>query len=290
MRYTRPAQLLSQLQQRRSCDLPRPRALRPKMPEHSRQAIASEAGSGTPPVPVTGERSRRISPPCPLRFGHCCCPKAGPHAGCCFTVCPAHEAISIPSAEFRVLLLRRLRLPLPLAPRVCACRGLLDPLGDHRATCANSGALASFALPLERAVARFQELPRVARNILADMNFSVPVADARRIEIVCMQRLATLARRPACCLAQPSCGSLHNRAPRAHTPPSARLCVQPSSPAGVASSLSQRSGPSPAHCSSSFSSPLLPASRLCMRFCKTSDGWMRPPAASSTDLGRARAT
>ena len=92
------------------------------------------------------------------------------------------------SAEFRVLLLRRLRLPLPLAPRVCACRGLLDPLGDHRAACANSGTLASRALPLERAVARVcQEAgARVARNMrLADMNLPVPVADSRRIEIVC---------------------------------------------------------------------------------------------------------
>ena len=114
--------------------------------------------------------------------------QAGPHAACCFTVCPTHEAVTIPAAEFRVLLLRRLRLPLPLAPRVCACRRLLDPLEDHRAACANSGALASRALPLERAVARVcQEAEaRVARNMrLADMNLPVPVADARRIEIVC---------------------------------------------------------------------------------------------------------
>ena len=114
--------------------------------------------------------------------------QAGPHAACCLTVRPTHEAVTIPSAEFRVLLLRRLRLPLPLAPRVCACRGPLDPLGDHRAACANSGALASRALPLERAVARVcQEAgARVARNMrLADMNLPIPVADARRIEIVC---------------------------------------------------------------------------------------------------------
>ena len=114
--------------------------------------------------------------------------QAGPHAACCFTVRPTHEAVTIPSAEFRVLLLRRLRLALPLAPRLCACRGLLDPLGDHRAACATSGALASRALPLERAVARVcQEAgARVARNVrLADMNLPVPVPDARRIEIVC---------------------------------------------------------------------------------------------------------
>ena len=52
----------------------------------------------------------------------------------------------------------------------------------------NSGALASRALPLERAVARVcqEARERVARNMrLADMNLPVPVADARRIEIVC---------------------------------------------------------------------------------------------------------
>ena len=78
-----------------------------------------------------------------------------------------------------MLLLRRLRLALPLTPRLCACRRLLDPLGDHRAACATSGALASRALPLERAVARVcQEAgARVARNVrLADMNLPVPAA------------------------------------------------------------------------------------------------------------------
>ena len=74
-----------------------------------------------------------------------------------------------------------------MAPRACACRGRLDPLGDHRAACANAGVLASRALPLERAVARVcQEAgAQVARNVrLADMNIDVPVSDDRRIEVV----------------------------------------------------------------------------------------------------------
>ena len=49
-----------------------------------------------------------------------------------------------PSAHFRVLLLRRLRLLLPLAARTCRCRGRLDPLGAHSA-CATSGVLAACA-------------------------------------------------------------------------------------------------------------------------------------------------
>ena len=113
--------------------------------------------------------------------------QAGPHAARTLTVFPTSGEVTVPSAHFRVLLLRRLRLPLPVAPRTCACRGHLEPLGDHRAACATSGVLASRALPLERAVARVcQEAgARVARNVrLADMNIDVPVSDDRRIEVV----------------------------------------------------------------------------------------------------------
>ena len=88
--------------------------------------------------------------------------------------------------HLRLLLLRRLRLPLPLAPRVCRCRGRLDPLGDHRSACATSGVLASRALPLEHAVAcvRREGGARVARNVrVADMNIDVPVSDARSIKV-----------------------------------------------------------------------------------------------------------
>ena len=94
---------------------------------------------------------------------------------------------AIPSAQFRVLLLRRLRFPLPLAPRRCRCHGELDPLGDHRSACATSGVLATRALPLEHAVARVcrEAGARVARHVrLADMNLDVPVSDERRIEVV----------------------------------------------------------------------------------------------------------
>ena len=73
-----------------------------------------------------------------------------------------------------MLLLRRLHLRLPLTPRACAFRRLLDPLGNHQAAC--------------RAVALVCRVvgARVARNMrIADMNLPVHVADARWIEIVC---------------------------------------------------------------------------------------------------------
>ena len=82
-----------------------------------------------------------------------------------------HAHTSIPSAQFRVLLLllllRRLRMPLQLAPRRCSCRGQLDELGDHRAACATSGVLSTRAVPLEHAVARVcrEAGARVARHV-----------------------------------------------------------------------------------------------------------------------------
>ena len=113
--------------------------------------------------------------------------QAGPHAARALTIFSTSTELAVASPQFRVILLRRLRLALPVAPRACACRGRLDPLGDHRAACANAGVLASRALPLERAVARVcQEAgARVARNVrLADMSIDVPVSDDRRIEVV----------------------------------------------------------------------------------------------------------
>ena len=49
-----------------------------------------------------------------------------------------HDANLIPSAQFRILLLRRLRVPLPLAPRAAARAGWMDvgpPSGIARMGC-----------------------------------------------------------------------------------------------------------------------------------------------------------
>ena len=67
--------------------------------------------------------------------------------------------------------------------RLCACRGVRDPLRDQRAARATFGALASRAFPLGRAVARVCQGAdaRVARGVrLADMNPPIPVPEARR--------------------------------------------------------------------------------------------------------------
>ena len=59
--------------------------------------------------------------------------QSGTYAGRVFTVFPTQTEYRISQAAFRVLLLRRLRLPLPISVRFCRCGQRLDELGDHRA-------------------------------------------------------------------------------------------------------------------------------------------------------------
>ena len=111
----------------------------------------------------------------------------GPFASRFLTTVPTCPALSYPSHLFRVLLLRRLRLPLPLSQRYCRCRRPLDSLGDHRAACARAGVLRSRGCPLERAAARVcrEAGARVTCNTrLADMNLQVDRVDDRRLEVV----------------------------------------------------------------------------------------------------------
>ena len=100
----------------------------------------------------------------------------------------AHSGVGL-SPPFRpaLLLLRHLRLPLPLSARTCRCRRPLDPLGDHRAACSRPGALRSRGCPLERAAARVcrETGARVTTNTLVrDLNVAVSRFDDRRIEVI----------------------------------------------------------------------------------------------------------
>ena len=61
--------------------------------------------------------------------------QSGPLASVPFTAMPTSRVTRIASDLFRVLLLRRLRSPLPLCVRFCQCGRLLDVLGHHRAAC-----------------------------------------------------------------------------------------------------------------------------------------------------------
>ena len=106
---------------------------------------------------------------------------------CAFTAFPTSADTRVADDEFRVMLLRRLHLPLPLAPKRCACGGLLDVYGDHRSACAQVGVLARRAGPLERAAARIckEAGARVASHVaLRDLNLDVLASDGRRREVV----------------------------------------------------------------------------------------------------------
>ena len=114
--------------------------------------------------------------------------QSGPCAGVAFSVCPSSPLTRIDSALFRVLLQRRLHLPLPLSQRICGCGRPLDPFGHHRAACSRTGALGRRGFALESAAARvFREAGgRVVTNMFVrDMDLGVPVAgDNRRLEVV----------------------------------------------------------------------------------------------------------
>ena len=114
--------------------------------------------------------------------------QSGPLAGVPFHCLPTSHATRLDSEIFRTLLLRRLRLPLPLNARVCRCGRLLDCLGHHRSACAVSGALGRRGFEVEVAVARIcrEGGARVSINVMVrDLDLSqVPGVDGRRLEVV----------------------------------------------------------------------------------------------------------
>ena len=114
--------------------------------------------------------------------------QSGPHASRPFTTIPYNANTTYPSHLFCLLLLRRLRLPLPLSARQCRCRRALDPLGDHRAACPQAGILRSRGVPLERAAATIcrEAGARVTTNTkVADLNLQhLHRHDDRRIEVI----------------------------------------------------------------------------------------------------------
>ena len=114
--------------------------------------------------------------------------QSGPCGGKVFTALPTSTLTTVPSAELRVLLLRRLHLPIPMVPRRCQCRGKLDSRGHHRAGCSTCGVLRRRGKPLEKAAARVcrEAGARVAENVLLrDMNIGgISGHDGRNLEVV----------------------------------------------------------------------------------------------------------
>ena len=114
--------------------------------------------------------------------------QGGSGAGLPFTTCPTCLVTRLEPHVFRILLLRRLRLPLPFTVRSCRCGLPLDSCGHHRAACAQAGVLGRRGWALESVAARIcrEAGGRVTTNVLLrDLDVEMPnVADGRRLEVV----------------------------------------------------------------------------------------------------------
>ena len=89
---------------------------------------------------------------------------------------PTLPEFSLESPLFRAILLRRLRLPVPLTSARGRCRAHLDPCGDHLlAARPRSGILRARGGPFERAAAR------VCREAGAAVALNVPVRDLNEV-------------------------------------------------------------------------------------------------------------
>ena len=127
-----------------------------------RRCASIEVGSSTSPT-----QSRRCSTP--RQFGHLwrqtneralTLSQSGPLAGVPFHCFPTSYATRMDSEIFRTLLLRRLRLPLPLNARVCRCGRLPNCLGHHRSACAQvlwSGEVSRWRLLWHASVERAEQ-------------------------------------------------------------------------------------------------------------------------------------
>ena len=99
-----------------------------------------------------------------------------------FCGCPTQPEFRINPDLFRVLILERLRVPLPVTEARCECGAVLDCKGRHRAACPHSGRLRTRAFAPERTLARVcrEAGASVRCNVkLVDMNIAVAANDQR---------------------------------------------------------------------------------------------------------------
>ena len=112
----------------------------------------------------------------------------GPLASVPFIALPTTRATRIDPQPFRILLCRRLHLPLPLTLRSCRCGRQLDSFGHHRAACAEAG---GFGTPwISSGGGRSSDLQggwssSVHNVFLTDLDLAAfNVLDGRRLEVV----------------------------------------------------------------------------------------------------------
>ena len=113
--------------------------------------------------------------------------QSGPLASAPLTAFPVCRVTRIGSELFRTLLLRRLRLPLPLSVRSCVCGRRLDVFGHHRAACSRAGVLGRRGFAVESAVEQIcrEAGARVSTNVMVrDLDIARSNTDSRRLEVV----------------------------------------------------------------------------------------------------------
>ena len=114
------------------------------------------------------------------------------------TTSPTSASTKIPPHLFRVVLLRRSRLPLPLSPLTCSCGRPIDSFGHHRVSCARTGASGRRRCTLESEAARvYREAgERVTTNAMVrNLDLPVPdVTDSRRWRLSWMDCRCSLVR------------------------------------------------------------------------------------------------
>ena len=114
--------------------------------------------------------------------------QGGPLASTPFVSLPVDRAFRIDSQPFRILFLRRLRMPLLLTAHSCWCSRLLDSLGHHRFACPVAGVLGRRGFPLENAAARIcrEAGGRVRTNVLVqDLDLhAINNFDSRRLQVI----------------------------------------------------------------------------------------------------------
>ena len=113
--------------------------------------------------------------------------QSGPLASIPFTTFPIHRVTRMDSQPFRVLLLWRLRLPLPLSAVPACVAVCLDVLGHHRAACGVAGVLSRRGYAVESAVGQIcrESGARVSTKVMVrNLDIATGSADGRRLEVV----------------------------------------------------------------------------------------------------------
>ena len=125
--------------------------------------------------------------------------QSGPLSSAPFTAMPIHRVSKLDSEPFRVLLLRRLRLPLPFIACTCRCGRPLDAFRHHRAACSTGGLLGRRGFAAESAISQiFREGgAKVSTNVMVrDLDITPPHrSDLRSLEVVA-ERLTLFGRVP----------------------------------------------------------------------------------------------